>query len=62
LITGGITLKGTTPELVNQAEIYNPRFGDVSEDFPFNRPAAEDVASTTGNAEARCQLRYPDAE
>ena len=36
LISGGISLFGSRPELLQHAEIYNPRTGDASED-PFGR-------------------------
>ncbi len=36
LLTGGISLFGSRPELLQHAEVYNPRTGDPSED-PFGR-------------------------
>ncbi len=42
LITGGITGEGNMGQLLKDAEIFNPRLGHASEDFPFDRePAAE---------------------
>ena len=43
LVTGGVTLnKSAVPEVVTQAEIFSPRTGQASEDYPFERPAPPD--------------------
>ena len=46
LLSGGISLVGSKPELLRHAEVYNPRTGAASED-PFGRlPAAEKGTKT----------------
>lgn len=55
LITGGITLTNeATPLITNETELFNLRFGDASEDYPFGRaPAAAKTACRPYGAPAQ---------
>jgi hypothetical protein len=60
MITGGITVvvKGNTPEpqLTTVTERFNPRTGDVTEDYPLNRPKPID-GPTANSGPGTCMLR-----
>lgn len=56
LITGGVTLVGSKAELVQQAEVFNPRSGNFSED-PFGRAPAQDYDTTKKSSGHKCLLQ-----